>query len=283
MRTLACRHRDRRASAPGPAWRARSAYPCRDPASDDRSAARRTTRCRSGRGGRRRAVAGPVAGRPRSYDPRAAREGDRRNVVDRYRYWRHRGDRRRPRHRAGTRFHVAIENWQHDFNIGSVVRTANAFIAAAVHIVGRRRWNRRGRDGHRPLPARAPPPDVGRPRGAGRARRTAARRCVGIDNLPGLGAARDVRAAAARACLLFGQEGPGLSDGGARRPATAVLASPSSARPARSTPAPPPRSPCTPGSGAHAPSPPSPASEDDQRYSPPETGYDFRQHPGGLR
>jgi tRNA G18 (ribose-2'-O)-methylase SpoU len=40
--------------------------------------------------------------------------------------------------------HVAIENWGHDLNIGSVVRTANAFAAREVHIVGRRRWNRRG-------------------------------------------------------------------------------------------------------------------------------------------
>ena len=41
-------------------------------------------------------------------------------------------------------FHVAVENWEHDFNIGSVIRTANAFNARAFHIVGRRRWNRRG-------------------------------------------------------------------------------------------------------------------------------------------
>ena len=41
-------------------------------------------------------------------------------------------------------FHVAIENWQHDFNIGTIVRSANAFLAAEVHIVGERRWNRRG-------------------------------------------------------------------------------------------------------------------------------------------
>ena len=77
------------------------------------------------------------------YDPVLLAEGDRRNVVDRYRYWRLEAivadldDRRHP-------FHVAIENWQHDLNIGTVVRTANAFLAAEVHIVGRRRWNRRG-------------------------------------------------------------------------------------------------------------------------------------------
>ena len=77
------------------------------------------------------------------YDPDLLERGDRRNVVDRYRYWALEAvvadldTRRHP-------FHVAIENWQHDMNIGSVVRTANAFLAAEVHIVGNRRWNRRG-------------------------------------------------------------------------------------------------------------------------------------------
>ncbi len=82
------------------------------------------------------------------YDAELLEHGDTRNVVDEYRYWtmdaivadldtRRRG------------FHVAIENWQHDMNIGSIVRTANAFLAAEVHIVGNRRWNRRGRDGDR--------------------------------------------------------------------------------------------------------------------------------------
>src|SRR6266516_2348508 len=76
-------------------------------------------------------------------DPDLLATGDRRNVIDRYRYWRHEAivadldARRHP-------FHVAIENWQHDMNIGAVVRNANAFLAAEVHIVGRRKWNRRG-------------------------------------------------------------------------------------------------------------------------------------------
>ena len=77
------------------------------------------------------------------WDPDLLDAGDRRNVVDRYRYWRREAivadldTRRHP-------FHVAIENFGHDANIGTVVRTANAFLAAEVHIVGRRRWNRRG-------------------------------------------------------------------------------------------------------------------------------------------
>ena len=74
------------------------------------------------------------------YDPVLLAEGDRRNVVDRYRYWRLEAvvvDLDSRRHA----FHVAVENWQHDMNIGSVVRCANAFNAAGVHIVGDRRFN----------------------------------------------------------------------------------------------------------------------------------------------
>jgi tRNA G18 (ribose-2'-O)-methylase SpoU len=80
-------------------------------------------------------------------DPRLDSEllasGDRRNVVDSYRYWATESivaDLDRRRHA----YHVAVENWQHDFNIGTVVRNANAFLAAEIHIIGRRRWNRRG-------------------------------------------------------------------------------------------------------------------------------------------
>jgi hypothetical protein len=76
-------------------------------------------------------------------DPDLLAGGDRRNVIDGYRYWRHEAivadldSRRHP-------FHVAIENFAHDMNIGTVVRTANAFLAREVHIVGHRRWNKRG-------------------------------------------------------------------------------------------------------------------------------------------
>lgn len=76
-------------------------------------------------------------------DPALLGHGDRRNVLDEYRYWRREAivsDLDRRRHG----FHVAIENFQHDFNIGTIVRNANAFLAHTVHIVGKRRWNKRG-------------------------------------------------------------------------------------------------------------------------------------------
>lgn len=77
------------------------------------------------------------------YDPELLANGDTRNVVDKYRYWKMSAivaDLDTKRHP----FHVAIENWQHDLNIGSIVRNANAFLAQEVHIIGNKRWNRRG-------------------------------------------------------------------------------------------------------------------------------------------
>ncbi|WP_312892760.1 TrmH family RNA methyltransferase [Allostreptomyces psammosilenae] len=141
------------------------------------------------------------------YDPELLASGDRRNVVDRYRYWRREAivaDLDTRRHG----FHVAVENWQHDFNIGSVVRTANAFLAAQVHIVGRRRWNRRGAmvtDRYQHVRHH---PDVAAL--AAWAEREGLP-IVGIDNLPG--AVPLERTTLPRRCvLLFGQEGPGLTE-----------------------------------------------------------------------
>lgn len=77
------------------------------------------------------------------FDAELLEGGDRRNVLDQYRYWKREAivaDLDTRRHG----FHVAIENFQHDFNIGTIVRNANAFLAHTVHIVGKRRWNKRG-------------------------------------------------------------------------------------------------------------------------------------------
>ncbi|MGC3020467.1 MULTISPECIES: TrmH family RNA methyltransferase [unclassified Brevibacterium] len=141
------------------------------------------------------------------FDPELLREGDRRNVVDKYRYWKHDAivaDLDAARHD----FHVGVENWQHDLNIGSVVRTANAFNAAAVHIVGRRRWNRRGAMVtdkyqhviHHPsvddLLSWCAENDVP---------------LLGIDNFPD-SVPLETYDLPRRCLLLFGQEGPGLSE-----------------------------------------------------------------------
>lgn len=140
------------------------------------------------------------------YDPLLLRDGDRRNVVDRYRYWTVeaiRADLDTRRHG----FHVAIENWAHDLNIGSVVRTSNAFNAAAVHVVGRRRWNRRGamvtdrylHVVHHPTVADL----IGWAAGAGLP-------VLGVDNVPGCVPLEGYPMP--RECMLvFGQEGDGLT------------------------------------------------------------------------
>lgn len=151
------------------------------------------------------------------FDPELLAGGDRRNVVDEYRYWLLDAiveDLDRRRHG----FHVAIENFSHDFNIGSVVRTANAFMAAEVHIVGRRRWNRRGAmvtDRYQHVRHHAD--------AEGLAAWCAEQRLtlIGIDNLPGSVPLESFDLP--RECvLLFGQEGEGLSEP-ARASCSAVL------------------------------------------------------------
>lgn len=147
-----------------------------------------------------------------NYDPDLLANGDSRNVLDHFRYWKMEAivaelDSRR------HKYHVAIENWQHDLNIGSIVRTANAFLAAEVHIIGNRRWNRRGAMvtdryqhvrhhytieefvewaktagvGEKPLPI------------------------IAIDNVPGCKKIEEYPLPE-ECVLLFGQEGPGLSE-----------------------------------------------------------------------
>jgi len=140
-------------------------------------------------------------------DPELLTEGDRRNVADRYRYWRLEAivaDLDTRRHG----FHVAVENWEHDFNIGAIVRTANAFAAAEVHIVGRRRWNRRGAmvtDRYQHIRHH---PDVA---GLVAWAKQAGCPIIGVDNL--LGAQPLEQAKLPKRCvLLFGGEGPGLTD-----------------------------------------------------------------------
>jgi tRNA G18 (ribose-2'-O)-methylase SpoU len=141
------------------------------------------------------------------YDAQLLAAGDRRNVVDRYRYWTMEAiiaDLDTRRHD----FHVAIENWQHDFNIGTIVRTADAFLAREVHIVGRRRWNRRGAmvtDRYQHVLHHATVDEL-----AARMHEQGVV-LLGIDNLPGSRPLESLELPR-RVCLLFGQEGPGLSD-----------------------------------------------------------------------
>jgi len=141
------------------------------------------------------------------YDPELLENGDTRNVLDQYRYWKMEAivaelDSRR------HKFHVAIENWQHDLNIGSIVRTANAFLAAQVHIIGNRRWNRRGAmvtDRYQHVTHHPTVEDF--------LAWTKANKLpiIAIDNVPGCKKIEQYDLP--ESCvLLFGQEGPGLSE-----------------------------------------------------------------------
>lgn len=151
------------------------------------------------------------------YDPGLLAQGDRRNVRDHYRYWTVAAivaDLDTRRHD----FSVAIENWQHDANIGTVVRTANAFLAREVVIVGRKRWNRRGAmvtDRYQHVRHVSTVADLVQHAG------TTGSTIVGIDNTAG---SRPIESAELprQAVFLFGQEGPGLTED-ARRAASVTL------------------------------------------------------------
>ena len=153
---------------------------------------------------------GPWQGEPPTgdhYDPELLANGDTRNVLDKYRYWKMEAiiaelDSRR------HKFHVAIENWQHDLNIGSIVRTANAFLAAEVHIIGHRRWNRRGAmvtDRYQHVRHH---PTVEDFLAWAKSENLP---IIAIDNVPGCKQLETYDLP--QSCvLLFGQEGPGLSE-----------------------------------------------------------------------
>ena len=141
------------------------------------------------------------------YDAELLENGDRRNVLDKYRYWKLEAivaDLNSKRHKL----EIAIENWQHDLNIGSIVRTANAFNVNAVHIVGKRDWNKRGAMVTDRYLTVIHHPTI----------EEFARYCdenslpiIGIDNVPD--SKRLESADLPEKCvLLFGQEGAGMSE-----------------------------------------------------------------------
>ncbi len=141
------------------------------------------------------------------YDRELLEHGDSRNVADHYRYWTMEAivaDLDLHRHP----FAVAIENWQHDMNIGSIVRTANAFAAETVHIIGRKRWNKRGAmvtDRYQHVLHHATVEEFAQ------WAQVKELPIIAVDNVPGSVAIESFELP--EACiLLFGQEGPGLSD-----------------------------------------------------------------------
>ncbi len=141
------------------------------------------------------------------YDPELLAAGDQRNVLDKYRYWSLDAI-KADLDQSRSGLHVAIENWQHDFNIGTIVRTANAFNVEAVHVIGRRHWNRRGAmvaDRYMAIVHHDTVQDFAA------AMQADNRQMIAVDIVPGALPISQVTLPQ-RSVLIFGGEGPGISD-----------------------------------------------------------------------
>lgn len=140
------------------------------------------------------------------YDQELLEHGDTRNVLDKYRYWTVEAI-KADLDKTRVDLHIAIENWQHDMNIGTIVRNANAFNLAAVHIIGRRHWNRRGAmvtDRYLTINHFDTVAEFAD------AMAKDGREIIAIDNLPG-SVTLSKTVLPKKVVLVFGGEGPGLS------------------------------------------------------------------------
>jgi tRNA G18 (ribose-2'-O)-methylase SpoU len=141
-----------------------------------------------------------------NYDPELLKNGDSRNVLDKYRYWTVEAI-KADLDKSRVDLHIAIENWQHDMNIGTIVRNANAFNLATVHIIGRRHWNRRGAmvtDRYLTIDHFDTVAEFAE------AMSKEDREIIAVDNLPGA-VSLSKTTLPGRIVLVFGGEGPGLS------------------------------------------------------------------------
>lgn len=141
------------------------------------------------------------------YDVALLENGDRRNVLDKYRYWTVEAI-KADLDKSRVSLHVAIENWQHDLNIGTIVRAANAFNVETVHIIGKKHWNRRGAmvtDRYLNIIQHSSVDDFVK------VMKDDGREIIAIDNIEG---SRPLSKTAlpAKIVMVFGGEGPGISD-----------------------------------------------------------------------
>lgn len=106
----------------------------------------------------------------------------------------------------GVELEIAIENLARDFNMGTIVRSANAFGVRKVHVIGRRQWNKRGAmmtDKYLEVIYHASPEEF--------ATRLKGKVMLAVDNVKGAECLGKVKMPP-NAVLIFGAEGPGLSD-----------------------------------------------------------------------
>lgn len=139
-------------------------------------------------------------------DPELVENGDTRNVIDEYRNWSVEAIATDMATKAFP-VHIAIENYQHDYNIGTIVRAANAFNVAGVHIIGKRHWNRRGAMATEKYLQLFHHPDVETFVAWASANKFVV---IGVDNIENSVALNSAQLEK-NIVLVFGQEGPGLS------------------------------------------------------------------------
>ncbi|NCU37489.1 TrmH family RNA methyltransferase [Candidatus Saccharibacteria bacterium] len=130
--------------------------------------------------------------------------GDSRNVVDAYKGVPHEAIvAHLDTHPTGLE--IAIENLERDFNMGTIVRSANAFGVRTIHVIGRKQWNKRGAmmtDKYLHVLYYATIDEF--------MRAMQDKSLVAIDNVPGAVMLHDTTLPH-NAVLLFGAEGPGIS------------------------------------------------------------------------
>lgn len=140
------------------------------------------------------------------YDRMLLKEGDKRNVLDKYHYWTVAAI-KEDLDESRIDLEIAIENLQRDYNMGTIVRAANAFNIKKVHIIGRKQWNKRGAmvtdlymhiQYHDDIKAFKAAMDK------------AKREIIAIDIVPGAKKLSQTQLPE-NAVLVFGAEGPGLS------------------------------------------------------------------------
>lgn len=106
----------------------------------------------------------------------------------------------------GVELEIAIENLTRDYNMGTIVRSANAFGVRTVHVIGSRQWNKRGAmmtdkylhvRYHESVAAFI--------------ESSADKIIIAVDNVPGAKQLADTKMPK-DSIMVFGAEGPGLSD-----------------------------------------------------------------------
>ena len=103
---------------------------------------------------------------------------------------------------------IGLENTERDFNMGTIVRSANAFGVRQIYVIGRRQWNKRGAmmtDKYLHITYLATTEEFVEKM------RTEGREIIAIDNIPG-SVNMSQTSLPKRAVLVFGQEGPGISE-----------------------------------------------------------------------